>query len=145
MTDLHEMLSAHVDDGTVPGALGLVARDNQVEVATVGHADAAGASLLRRDSIFRIASLTKPVTAAAVLMLVEDGRLTLDTPVSRWLPELAEPSVVRTPSSPLDDVVPAAVRQMTTDHLTPAGIRARSDERGDWTLGRSPIVSRCLR
>ena len=118
MTDLHETLSAHVHDGTVPGAVGLVARGDQVEVATVGHADAGCASPMTRESIFRIASLTKPVTAAAVLMLVEDGSLALDAPVARWLPELAVPSVVRTPSSPLDDVVPAARPITVADLLT---------------------------
>jgi CubicO group peptidase (beta-lactamase class C family) len=118
MTDLHETLSAHVEDGSVPGAVGLVARGDEVEVAVVGHADAGGTAPLARESIFRIASLTKPVTAAAVLMLVEDGRLALDAPVARWLPELAAPSVVRTPSSPLDDVVPATRPITVADLLT---------------------------
>jgi CubicO group peptidase (beta-lactamase class C family) len=63
---------------------------------------------MARDSIFRLASVTKPITAAAVMMLVEDDRITLDDPVDRWLPELAGPMVVRTPASAVDDVVPAA-------------------------------------
>ena len=59
------------------------------------------------DWIFRVASITKPVTAAAVMMLVEDGQIALEDPVGRWLPELASPAVVRTPASPVGDVVPA--------------------------------------
>jgi CubicO group peptidase (beta-lactamase class C family) len=118
MTDLHEMLGAHVDDGTVPGAVGLVARGEQVEVRAVGRAGAEDTAPMTRESIFRIASLTKPFTAAAVMMLVEDGRLALDAPIDRWLPELASPWVVRTPSSPVDDVVPAARPITVADLLT---------------------------
>jgi CubicO group peptidase (beta-lactamase class C family) len=63
---------------------------------------------MRRDSLFRIASMTKPITAVAALILVEEGRLALDAPIGRWLPELARPRVLRTLDSPLDDTVPAA-------------------------------------
>ncbi|SDX18247.1 CubicO group peptidase, beta-lactamase class C family [Saccharopolyspora shandongensis] len=107
MTGLHDILRKHVDDGSVPGAVGLVARGDRVEVAAVGSL-AVGGAPMARNSIFRIASVTKTVVAAAVLMLVEEGRIALDDPVREWLPELAEPSVVRTPGSEVDDVVPAA-------------------------------------
>jgi CubicO group peptidase (beta-lactamase class C family) len=107
MTGLHDTLRAHVDNGSVPGAVGLVARGDQVDAAAVGSL-AAGGPAMARDAIFRFASITKPVTAAAVMMLADDGRLGLDDPVDRWLPELASPVVVRTPASPADDVVPAA-------------------------------------
>lgn len=73
---------------------------------------------MTRESIFRIASMTKPVTAAAVMMLVDEGRFTLDDPVEKWLPELAAPVVVRTPSSPVDDVVPASRPITVFDLLT---------------------------
>jgi CubicO group peptidase (beta-lactamase class C family) len=107
MTGLHDLLRGYVDDGSVPGAVGLVARGDRVEVAAVGSATVGGPAMAR-DSIFRIASTTKPITAAAAMMLVEDGLIALDDPVDRWLPELSEPVVVRTPASPVDDVVPAA-------------------------------------
>ncbi|MEU5002397.1 serine hydrolase domain-containing protein [Streptomyces sp. NPDC021622] len=116
MADLRETLEAHVDKGSVPGAVGLVARGDRIDVAAVGSVDVEGSAPMARDSIFRIASITKPVVAAAVMMLVEDGRIALDDPVARWLPELASPSVVRTPASPVDDVVPA-VRPITVFHL----------------------------
>ncbi|WP_405595148.1 beta-lactamase family protein [Streptomyces sp. NBC_01410] len=108
MTNLHDTLQANVSNGSVPGAVGLVARGDRVEVAAVGSVDVDGTAPMARDSIFRIASITKPVVAAAVMMLVEDGRIALDDPVGQWLPELAKPTVVRTPGSAVDDVVPAA-------------------------------------
>ncbi|GHJ35915.1 serine hydrolase [Streptomyces sp. TS71-3] len=112
MADLDDILAAHVGDGsgdggTVPGAVVLVARGDQVDARAAGRADTAGGPPVARDSIFRIASVTKPVAAAAVMMLVEDGRIALDDPIGTWLPELAAPSVVRTPGSPIDDTVPA--------------------------------------
>jgi CubicO group peptidase (beta-lactamase class C family) len=73
---------------------------------------------MARDSIFRIASITKPITAAALMMLVEDGSVALDNPVGEWLPELAKPSVVRTPASEVDDVVPATRPITVFDLLT---------------------------
>ncbi|MGH3416978.1 MAG: serine hydrolase domain-containing protein, partial [Actinocrinis sp.] len=98
MADLRDTLGKYVGDGSVPGAVGLVAHGDRVEVAAVGSL-AVGGAAMSRDAIFRIASITKPVTAAAVMMLVEDGRIALDDPVDRWLPELSKPTVVRTPAS----------------------------------------------
>jgi len=106
MAGLRAMLQAYTDDGSLPGAVSLVGRGDQIEVAVVGSATIGGAPMAR-DSIFRFASLTKAITAAAVMMLVEDGRIALGDPVRQWLPELAEPKVVRTPASAVDDVVPA--------------------------------------
>jgi CubicO group peptidase (beta-lactamase class C family) len=118
MSSLRGILQAHVSNGSVPGAVGLVARGDRVEVQAVGCADVDGTSPMARDSIFRIASITKPITAAAVMMLVEDGRVALDSPAGHWLPELASPAVVRTPRSPVDDVVPAARPITVADLLT---------------------------
>ncbi|MEU8954804.1 serine hydrolase domain-containing protein [Streptomyces sp. NPDC048518] len=117
-TELRDVLEAHVGKGPgmAPGAVALVARGDRVEVRAVGAVDADGSAPMARDSLFRLASITKPIVAAAVLMLVEEGRLALDAPVARWLPELTSPSVVRTPSSPVDDVVPA-VRPITVEDL----------------------------
>jgi CubicO group peptidase (beta-lactamase class C family) len=117
MTDLRAMLEKYVADGALPGAVAVVARGGDVEVAAVGSQTVGGAPMVR-DSIFRIASLTKPITAAAGLMLVEEGRLALDAPIAEWLPELASPAVVRTPTSPVDDVVPAARPVTVWDVLT---------------------------
>ncbi|WP_405526226.1 beta-lactamase family protein [Streptomyces avidinii] len=116
MSDLHSLLETQVDAGALAGAVALVAHGEEAEVAAAGSLDVAGTAPMARDSLFRVASVTKPVTAAATMMLVEDGLLALDVPVARWLPELAEPTVVRTPSAPLDDVVPA-VRPITVADL----------------------------
>ncbi|HEX4658475.1 MAG TPA: serine hydrolase domain-containing protein [Streptosporangiaceae bacterium] len=118
MSNLNDVLQTNIRDGSVPGAVGLVARGDRVEVQAAGSADVGGASPMARDSIFRIASITKPITAAAVMMLVEDGRIELDDPVGQWLPELASPAVVRTPAGPVDDVVPAVRPITVVDLLT---------------------------
>ena len=94
MTGIEQVLASHAP----PAAVALVARGDDVEVALFGDAT--------RDSIFRIASITKPITAATVMLLVEDGLVSLDDPVDRFVPELASPRVLRTPGSRLDDTVP---------------------------------------
>lgn len=114
MPTLTEVLTEHGAD--VPGAVALVAHGEGLEVAAVGSADAEGTVPMARDSLFRVASLTKPIVAAALLLLVDDGALALDDPIARWLPELASPVVVRTPAGPVDDVVPA-VRPITVADL----------------------------
>ncbi|MDJ0380067.1 serine hydrolase domain-containing protein [Streptomyces sp. G-G2] len=127
MTSLREILEPHVNDGSLPGAVALVDHGeraelgdpgDRVEVVTVGRAGTGGSAPMARDTIFRIASLTKPVTAAATMLLVQDGRFTLEDPVTRWLPELADPVVVRTPTSTVDDVVPALRPITVADLLT---------------------------
>src|SRR5687768_4548070 len=100
MTDLEAVLRPFVDSGRVPGLVALVARGDDVEVVALGTQDTSGTPMAR-DSIFRAASITKPVTAAVVMSLVEDGLVGLDAPVGELLPELAEPRVLRTLESPL--------------------------------------------
>jgi CubicO group peptidase (beta-lactamase class C family) len=115
---LQDILQSHVSSGAVPGAVALVAQDDRIEVQAVGSVDLEGTAPMARDSIFRIASITKPIIAAAVMLLVEEGRFALDDPIGRWLPELASPMVVRTPSSPVEDVVPATRPITVRDLLT---------------------------
>jgi CubicO group peptidase (beta-lactamase class C family) len=102
----------------VAGAVGLIAHGDTVHVATAGVQDLASAVPMRRDTIFRIASMTKPITAAAAMMLVDEGRVALDDPVERWLPELADRRVLRAIGRPLDDTVPAARPITLHDLLT---------------------------
>jgi CubicO group peptidase (beta-lactamase class C family) len=116
VSGLRDVLERHVESGGVPGAVALVARGQRVEVEAVGSVDVEGSAPMARDSIFRIASITKPIMAAAVMLLVEDGALALDAQVEEWLPELASPSVVRSPDGPVDDVVPAS-RPITVEDL----------------------------
>ena len=108
MAELQDLLDGAVEDGTAPGAAALVARSGDVEICSAGELDT--------ESIVRIASITKPITAAAVMLLVDESLVALEDPITRWLPELERPSVVRTPESAIDDVVPAA-RPITVEDL----------------------------
>lgn len=108
MTELDSVLQAHVAVEPLPGMVGLIARGERIEVSAVGSVELEGTVPMARDSIFRVASLSKPITAAAVMLLVDDGLIALDDPVAQWLPELAAPVVVRTPAGPIEDVLPAA-------------------------------------
>ncbi len=105
---IDDLLRDHAGRREVAGAVGLIARGDTVHVAAAGVQDLASATPMRRETIFRIASMTKPIVAAAAMMLVEEGRVALDEPVARWLPELADARVLRAIAAPLDDTVPAA-------------------------------------
>ena len=107
----------HVGDERVPGLVSLVASGDQVHVDALGSL-AVGGAPVARDSIFRIASTTKPITAAATLAVVAEGLVGLDEPVDRLLPELAARRVLRRMDGPLDDTVPAARAITTRDLLT---------------------------
>ncbi|RCK69611.1 class A beta-lactamase-related serine hydrolase [Desertihabitans brevis] len=115
MDGLQELVEEPTRTGSVPGVVALVATGGRREVAVAGVRSLGGAAM-SRDTVFRIASMTKPLVAAAAMVLVDRGRLGLDDEVRRWLPELAAPSVLRTPTSELDDVVPAE-RPITVRHL----------------------------
>lgn len=107
LAGLHDTLAAHVAAGRLPGLVTLVARGDDVDVDTIGAASFADAAPLRRDAVFRIASLTKPVVAVAALSLVDEGVLRLDEPVDDLVPELAGRRVLRSLDAELDDTVPA--------------------------------------
>ncbi|HWF76858.1 MAG TPA: serine hydrolase domain-containing protein [Caulobacteraceae bacterium] len=113
---LRTLLEPHVAPDKTPGLVALAARGDDVVVVALGAMAEDGAEPMRRDAIFRIASMTKPVTAIAALMLIEDGRLALDEPVDRLLPELANRRVLRSPEAQLGDTVPAK-RPITVEDL----------------------------
>jgi CubicO group peptidase (beta-lactamase class C family) len=115
---MHQVLSGHVERGDVPGIVALVSRGGDVHVETLGTLRIGEPAPMRRDTIFRIASITKPVTAVAALMLVEECRIRLDDSVEPWLPELADRRVLRSIESELDDTVPAARAITLRDLLT---------------------------
>lgn len=110
-----DALAAHVESGEVAGLVAIVGRGTDIEVTVLGDQAIDGAPM-RDDSLFRIASAGKPITAAAVLALVADGHLRIDDPVGDYLPELAAPQVLRQLTGPLDDTVPA-VRSITVEDL----------------------------
>jgi CubicO group peptidase (beta-lactamase class C family) len=117
LATFRDVAAAHVGDAKVPGLVALVARGDQVHVEALGSLSIGGAPV-RRDSLFRIASTTKPITGAATLALVREGLLALDEPVDRLLPELARPRVLRRMDGPLDDTVPAERAITARDLLT---------------------------
>lgn len=114
---MHDVMAGHVADGDMPGLVTLVSRGGEVDVDVIGNM-AIGGAPVQRDTIFRISSMTKPVTAAAAMILVEECRLRLDDPVDPWLPELADRWVLRAIDAPLDDTVPARRAITLRDLLT---------------------------
>src|SRR5213593_3410658 len=113
---LHDAIAARVAKGELPGMVTLVAHGDDVHVDTIGVLAFGSDEPMRRDTIFRITSMTKPILALATMMLVEDGRLALDEPADRLLPELAHPRVLKRIDGPLYETVPAR-RPITTEDL----------------------------
>ncbi|PPK69640.1 serine hydrolase domain-containing protein [Actinokineospora auranticolor] len=108
-------MAEHVESGSVPGIVGLLSRRGETHVHAHGVREVGGAAMAE-DTIFRIASMTKPVAAVAAMILVEECGLRLDDPVAELLPELAEPRVLRALDSPVDETVQAE-RPITVRHL----------------------------
>lgn len=160
LTGLHAVAGRHVGDQQVPGLVALVARGDQVHVEAL-RSLAVGGPPVARDSVFRIASTTTPITAAVTLAVAAEGLIGLDEPVDRLLPELAacRGSVTGRPGlvSTADDllafarmllrggapVLPAdAVRAMTSDQLTRRRRLMGAFCRGSSTAGRGGSASR---
>jgi CubicO group peptidase (beta-lactamase class C family) len=119
---MRDVMSGHVERG-VPGLVTLVSRRGETFVEALGMKMAGGPGVagngpMRRDTIFRIASMSKPITAAAAMILVEECKLRLDDPVDRLLPELANRRVLRRLDGPLEDTVPARRPITLRDLLT---------------------------
>jgi CubicO group peptidase (beta-lactamase class C family) len=115
---LHQAMTGHVDRGTFPGIVIGLSRHGVTEVDAIGSQSFGSTTPMRTNSIFRIASLSKPIAAAAAMMLVEDGRLSLDEPVDRLLPELANRRVLKRLDGPIDDTEPAKRPIIVSDLLT---------------------------
>jgi CubicO group peptidase (beta-lactamase class C family) len=115
---LRAVLERHVERGVVPGLVALVSRRGREHVEVLGTMGYGNAVPLERDTLFRLASTTKPITAAGAMILVEECRLRLDDSVEAWLPELRDRKVLRTIDGPLDDTVPAARPITLRDLLT---------------------------
>jgi CubicO group peptidase (beta-lactamase class C family) len=104
---MHDVMAGHVERGFVPGLVTLLSRRGETHVDVIGTMAFDSDKPMRRDTIFRIASVTKPIVAVAAMILVEETVLRLDDPVDPLLPELADRQVLRSLESPLDDTVPA--------------------------------------
>jgi CubicO group peptidase (beta-lactamase class C family) len=116
LAHLHDVMTSHVERSDMPGCIALVARRGRAHVDVIGARTFGDAEPLQRDDVFRIMSMTKPLTAAAVMTLVDDGTLHLDAPVDDLLPELANRRVLRSIDARLDDTVPAK-RPITLEDL----------------------------
>ncbi|MEO3888377.1 serine hydrolase domain-containing protein [Nonomuraea sp. B5E05] len=115
---LHDVLTGHVESGKIPGLVALVGRGDETHVEALGTMRHDGGPPMRRDTIFRMASTSKPVSVAAAMILVDECRLRLDHPVQEWLPELADRQVLKRFDGPLDDTVPARRPITVRDVLT---------------------------
>jgi CubicO group peptidase (beta-lactamase class C family) len=116
--DVEAVVAGHVAADAVPGAAWWVGRDGEVARGAAGAHTPAGDEPVRPDTLFRIASTTKPVVAAAALTLVDEGRLGLDDPVDGVLPELAGRQVLADPADAAAGTVPAARAITVRDVLT---------------------------
>src|SRR3954466_12984545 len=117
--DVENIIRELVNAGRLAGAATLVWRDGKViDTAAVGSRDLANELPIERDTIFRIASMSKPVTTVAALTLFDEGRFALDHPIEIWAPELAHLRVLRDPGGPLDATDEAARAITFRDLLT---------------------------
>ncbi|SNT11976.1 CubicO group peptidase, beta-lactamase class C family [Asanoa hainanensis] len=115
---MREVLTGYVERGDVPGVVALVSRRGQTHVEALGTTAYGGGRPMSADTIFRVSSMTKPITAAATMMLVEECRIRLDDPVDALLPELADRQVLRSMGAALHDTVPAFRPVTVRDLLT---------------------------
>ncbi len=115
---LHRCMTGYVERGEVPGIVTGICRHGEVHVDAVGNTSLDGPDPMRRDTIFRIASMSKPIMAAATMILAEEGHLRLSDAVEKWLPELANRQVLKRIDAPLDETVPAHRPITVRDLLT---------------------------
>ena len=107
------------DAGLLAGALTVVWQRGEVlQVNEIGYRDVEAGQPMRRDTLFRIASMTKPVTVATAMSLVDEGKLALRDPIVRWVPEMADVQVLDDPHGPLDRTHPAQRAILIEDLLT---------------------------
>ena len=115
---MHDVMTSYVERGEVPGLVAAISRRGEVHVDAIGLQAIGGDAPVRRDTIFRIASMTKPITAVAAMILVEECKLRLDDAIDAFLPELANRRVLRRLDGPLDETVPANRAITLRDLLT---------------------------
>ncbi|CAM3520403.1 serine hydrolase domain-containing protein [Paenibacillus lupini] len=115
---MRDVLARHVESGKIPGLVALVSRYGETHVEAIGTMSHDGSSPMDRDTIFRMASTSKPVSIAAAMILLDECRLRLDDLVQTWLPELADRQVLKKIDGPLDDTVPARRPITVRDVLT---------------------------
>ena len=118
LSRMHDVMASYVERGEMPGLVTLVSRRGEVHVDVIGTQAIGKSSPMRRDTIFRISSMTKPITAVATMILVEECKIQLNEPVDALLPELAERQVLKRLDGPLDETIPAKRPITVRDLLT---------------------------
>src|SRR5260221_1262917 len=113
---MHQVLSGYVERQKMPGLVALVSHHDDVHVEVLGTLAFGDPAPMKRDTIFRIASITKPITAVAAMILVEECKLRLGDSIEPWLAELANRRVLQSTSSDLDVTRPA-LGAITLPHL----------------------------
>jgi CubicO group peptidase (beta-lactamase class C family) len=128
---MHQVLSGYVERKEMPGLVALVNHHDDVHVETLGTMSFGHPAPMQRDAVFRIASLAKPITAVAAMVLVEECKLRLDESIEPWLPELANRRVLKSMSSQPDDTVPAlrtiTLRDLLTSRMGFGSVMAMPD------------------
>ncbi len=101
--ELQQVLQKYVDEGQLAGAAAAVWRDGAIQAVCAGWRDIESYLPIERDTIFRIASMTKPITSVVALMLVDEGRIALNDPISEYAPEFAKMRVLTQPDGLLEE------------------------------------------
>lgn len=118
LAGVHHALARQVELGGLPGVVAIVSRHGSEHTETIGTLGFDRSAPMRRDTLFRMASVTKVITAVAAMILVEECRLRLEDPVDGLLPELANRKVLKAIDGPLGDTVPAQRSITVRDLLT---------------------------
>ncbi|NUT44958.1 MAG: beta-lactamase family protein [Thermoactinospora sp.] len=118
LRNLRGVLARHVESGKIPGLVALYSRGGETHVEALGTMQHDGGRPMSRDTIFRMASTSKPLSMAAAMVLVDECWLRMDDLVDQWLPELADRQVLKRIDGPLDDTVPARRPITVRDVLT---------------------------
>ncbi|MHB8530080.1 MAG: serine hydrolase domain-containing protein, partial [Caulobacteraceae bacterium] len=117
LAQIPRTLEAVIAAGDLSGAVILIWRKGEIaQLETLGRRDIEKDLPMERDTLFRIASMTKPVTSLAALMLMEEGKLALSDPIIRWAPEFADMRVLTSPTGPVEETYPSP-REITIEDL----------------------------
>ena len=134
-------MQQHVDNDVMSGALGMIARNGKIAyLETWGEADRENGVPMREDTIFRIYSMTKPITSVAVMILYEEGKLFLNDPVGKYIPELASLQVATATADEDGEAGKTPRHQEPDDRARPTSSHRRADLRVLWQFrGRSKV------
>ena len=120
---INDVIKTYIDSGQITGAVTMVSRKGRIaHYEAQGLMDVEGKTAMRKDAIFRMASMSKPVTGVAILMLMEDGKLRLTDPVSRFIPEFKNPKVamLKNPAAPTGPPAPGQPPREPETYTVPA-------------------------